>query len=238
MCGLWRFQALESHPTGGLLLCVCVYVCLRVYAMRQKGYLSLTCPCRARHGCGLALAPCRGGGSPGRGLGEGDAWGLTGVPRLGDWNLGGQALGCGRVEPCPELSPTKFRASKTQEGGRVHPGLTRPQLETAMTGSRIHGDGKCGLSFAPPLSSRATLHKTGPPRVSVFLSVNQGSHQPWETTCVSSQCPLIACLSLGSPCSSHVTLHSGPSTTQEPLVLTLPSPQGLSLGSFSPAGLP
>ena len=99
---------------GCYCVCVCVCVCLRVYATRQKGHLSLTCPCRAQHGCGLALAPCRGGGSPGRGLGEGDAWGLTGVPRLGDWNLGGQALGCGRVEPCPELSPTKFRASKTQ----------------------------------------------------------------------------------------------------------------------------
>ena len=103
-----------NRRAATVCVCVCVCVCLRVYATRQKGHLSLTCPCRAQHGCGLALAPCRGGGSPGRGLGEGDAWGLTGVPRLGDWNLGGQALGCGRVEPCPELSPTKFRASKTQ----------------------------------------------------------------------------------------------------------------------------
>ena len=53
--------------------CVCVYVCVCVYATRQKSYLSLTCPCRAWHGCGLPLAPCRDGGSPGRGLGEGDA---------------------------------------------------------------------------------------------------------------------------------------------------------------------
>lgn len=67
----------------------CYCVCLCVYATRQMGYLSLTCPCRAQQRCGLALAPCRGGGGPSRGLGEGDAWGLTGVPRLGDWHLGG-----------------------------------------------------------------------------------------------------------------------------------------------------
>lgn len=88
---------------GGLAFhvhsCGCEHVCRE----RKRGlqgaclwaYLSLPCPCRARSGCGWALALCSGEGGPRRGLG-GDGWGLSGVPRLKDQGMGegSQALGC------------------------------------------------------------------------------------------------------------------------------------------------
>lgn len=61
------------------------------------GYLGLTCPCRARSGCSWVLPLCRAAGGPGKGLEEGGAWGLTGVPRLRDQDMGvgDLAFGCG-----------------------------------------------------------------------------------------------------------------------------------------------
>ena len=74
------------EQAGCYCVCLCVFVCV---CNEAEGLPQLDLPLQSSAKVWPGLGPCRGGGGPGRGLGEGDAWGLTGVPRLGDWHLGG-----------------------------------------------------------------------------------------------------------------------------------------------------
>lgn len=74
--------------------------------------------------------------------------------------------------------PTKFRASRAQEGGVEHPEVACPELSTSSKGSTADGNGKPGLSSLCHLLGVQLCTSDQSTWASVFLSVKWGSHKP------------------------------------------------------------
>lgn len=98
--------------------------------------------------------------------------------------------GLGLLRTAP---PTKFRASRAQEGGVEHPEVACPELSTSSKGSTADGDGKPGLSSLCHLLG-VQLCTSDQSIWACFLICKVGLAQAREVMCISTPCHLLSCL--------------------------------------------